>query len=148
MKLNQTGDQNMFPPETKILIADDMPALRELLKNQLKKMGFKNFTEANDGSEALQVLIDAYKSGNPFELVISDWNMPNMSGIDFLKKFRSSDQLKSVPFVLLTTESEREQVTEAIMAGVSQYMIKPFSPKLIDEKLRSAYQKHFAKKTA
>ncbi len=135
----------MFPPETRILIADDMPTIRELLKSQLKAMGFKSIVEAADGEVALNILITSVGKGAPIELVISDWNMPKLSGLDFLKQVRASNDWKTLPFVLLTSESERDQVTEAILAGVSQYIVKPFAPKIFEEKLKSVWVKHSKK---
>lgn len=91
------------------------------------------------------MLENQYAQANPIELVISDWNMPNMKGLDLLKKVCSSQVFVQLPFILLTSEAEREQVTEAVMAGVLQYIVKPFSGKVFEEKLKTAYQKHFKK---
>ena len=135
----------MFPPTTKILIADDMPTIRDLVKNQLKALGYKTILEAADGEQALQLLITNNVPGSQIELVISDWNMPKMTGLDFLKQVRASQEWVNLPFVLLTSESERDQVTEAILAGVSQYIVKPFAAKSFEEKLRSVWQKHAKK---
>lgn len=132
----------MFPPEARILVVDDMPSIRDLVKTQLRNMGFKNVTEAEDGLAALELLAKKYEEGYPYNLVISDWNMPRMKGLELLVKVRASVDYKNVPFVLLTSESERDQVTEAVMAGVSQYIVKPFSPKSFEDKLKAAWQKH------
>lgn len=131
----------MFPTTTRILVADDMPTIRELVKNQLKALGYKNIVEASDGEQALNYVINGATSGTPIELVISDWNMPKMTGLEFLKQIRASDQFAKLPFVLLTSESERDQVTEAIMAGVSQYIVKPFAAKAFEEKLKGVWAK-------
>lgn len=132
----------MFAPNTKILIADDMPTIRDLVKSQLKALGFKNVVEAADGEQALNLLIQHNTPGNQIELVISDWNMPKMSGLEFLKQVRASQDWAQLPFVLLTSESERDQVTEAILAGVSQYVVKPFAAKAFEEKLKGVWAKH------
>lgn len=132
----------MFPPETRILIADDMPTIRELVKNQLKNMGFKNIVEAADGESAMNLVISNTTIGTPIQLVVSDWNMPKMSGLEFLKQIRASTDWSNLPFILLTSESERDQVTEAILAGVSQYLVKPFAGKSFEEKLRGVWAKH------
>lgn len=132
----------MFPPETRILVADDMPTIRELVKNQLKAMGFKTILEAADGEQAMQVLTSNQSVGSPIQLVISDWNMPKMTGLEFLKQVRASSEWANLPFVLLTSESERDQVTEAILAGVSQYVVKPFAAKMFEEKLKGVWAKH------
>ncbi|MFN7728396.1 MAG: response regulator [Bdellovibrio sp.] len=134
----------MFPPTTKILLVDDMPTIRDLVKNQLRTMGFKNIIEAADGEAALNTVISQASAGTPVELIVSDWNMPKMTGLEFLKQIRASEQFAKIPFVLLTSESDREQVTEAIMAGVSQYVVKPFAAKAFEEKLRGVWTKFSA----
>ena len=132
----------MFPPETRILVIDDMPSIRDLVKNTLKAMGYKNLQEAEDGEQGLQVLMKSNSPGSAIQLVISDWNMPKMKGLDLLKQVRATAEWANLPFVLLTSESERDQVTEAVLAGVSQYIVKPFSAKIFEDKLRAAWQKH------
>lgn len=132
----------MFPPETRVLVADDMPTIRDLVKSQMKAMGFKTILEAADGEQAMQVLISNSAAGTPIQLVISDWNMPKMTGLEFLKQVRASSEWVNLPFVLLTSESERDQVTEAILAGVSQYVVKPFAAKIFEEKLKGVWAKH------
>jgi len=133
----------MIPVETKILIADDMPTIRDLVKNQLKALGFKNILEATDGEQALNLLIQHESQEPKVKLVISDWNMPKMSGLEFLKQVRATDQWRELPFILLTSEAERDQVTEAILAGVSQYIVKPFAGKAFEEKVNAGWSKHF-----
>lgn len=137
----------MFPLTTKILVADDMPTIRDLVKNQLKALGYKNLIEAADGEQALNLLIQNNNPGNQVELVVSDWNMPKMSGLEFLKQVRATQEWANLPFVLLTSESERDQVTEAVLAGVSQYIVKPFAAKSFEEKLKTVWDKHNKKKT-
>lgn len=132
----------MFPLETRILVIDDMPSIRDLVKNHLKAMGYKNIQEASDGEEGLRLLIQMNTPGHSIQLVISDWNMPHMKGIDLLKHVRSQAEWSNLPFVLLTSEAERDQVTEAVLSGASQYIVKPFSAKIFEDKLKTAYQKH------
>jgi two-component system, chemotaxis family, chemotaxis protein CheY len=132
----------LLPVESKILIADDMPTIRDLVKTQLKALGYKNIIEAVDGEQALNALILHDTTESKVAMVISDWNMPKMSGLEFLKQVRATDQWKSLPFVLLTSETERDQVTEAVMSGVSQYIVKPFAAKGFEEKFRQAWLKH------
>jgi len=132
----------MFPPETRILVIDDMPSIRDLVKGQLKTMGYQVIFEAQDGEEALELLHKQLKEGEPIQLVISDWNMPKLKGLELLKKVRASAEFKDLPFVLLTSEAEREQVTEAVLSGVSQYIVKPFSGKIFEDKLRTVWDKH------
>lgn len=130
----------MFPVNTRILVIDDMPSIRDLVKNHLKAMGYENVTEAGDGEAALKIINQHQSAGSPFGLIISDWNMPALSGLELLKKVRAES--KDTPFVLLTSESERDEVTEAVLAGVSQYIVKPFAAKIFEEKLKAAYDKH------
>lgn len=132
----------MFPLETRILVIDDMPSIRDLVKNTLRGMGYKNFQEAEDGEEGLKTLEKLHNGDQSIQLVISDWNMPKMKGLELLKHVRATENFKSLPFVLLTSESERDQVTEAVLAGVSQYIVKPFSAKIFEDKLKAAYAKH------
>ena len=136
----------MFSPETRIIVIDDMLSIRELVKTHLKTMGFKNILEAGDGEEALKMMIQFQSAGAPVELVISDWNMPKMKGIDLLRQVRGKAEWVQLPFLLLTSESEKEQVTEAVLAGVSQYVVKPFSGKVFEDKLKAAWTKHFGAK--
>lgn len=133
----------MFPRETRILVIDDMPSIRDLVKNTLKAMGYTNIQEAADGEEGLKVLLQNNSPGTQIQLVISDWNMPRMKGLELLKQVRATAEWSNLPFILLTSESERDQVTEAVLAGVSQYIVKPFSAKIFEDKLKAAYQKHF-----
>lgn len=135
----------MFPPHTRILIVDDMPSLRDLLKAYLRRLSFRNISEADDGRMAYQALLAAKAAGAPFELVISDWNMPNLDGLEFLKLVRSSPEWKNLPFILLTTESEKAKVLEAVMAQVSNYMVKPVEEAVLKEKLTKVWEKMTAK---
>ncbi len=132
----------MFPKDTRILVIDDMPSIRDLVKSQLKSMGFQSIVEAQDGQEGLQILDKRLMDGEPIQLVISDWNMPKLKGLELLKKVRASAEFKDLPFVLLTSEAEREQVTEAVLSGVSQYIVKPFSAKIFEDKLKTVWDKH------
>jgi two-component system, chemotaxis family, chemotaxis protein CheY len=131
----------MFPETIKILVVDDMPAIRDLVKSQLRVLNYRNVVEAGDGEAGFNIVSKAMESGAPVDLIISDWNMPKMTGLEFLKQVRASAQLSKTPFLLLTSESEREQVTEAILAGVSQYIVKPFAAKSFEDKLRTVWNK-------
>lgn len=135
----------MYPFETKFLVVDDMTAIRDLVKSHLRVMGFKKVLEAENGVDAFQMLENALKNEAPVEFIISDWNMPKMTGLELLKKVRSYPVYANLPFILLTSESEREQVTEAVLAGVSQYVVKPFSPKMIEDKIKSVWEKNLKK---
>lgn len=114
----------------KILIVDDFATMRRILKNILKQLGFTNITEADDGTTALETL----KSGQ-FDLIISDWNMPKMTGIELLKTVRADETYKEIPFLMVTAEAQKQNVIEAVQAGVSNYVVKPFTAESISEKL-------------
>lgn len=131
----------MFSPTTRVLIVDDMPSLRELLKAYLRRLGFRNIDEASDGREAYQMMVSAKASGGAFELIISDWNMPNMTGLELLKAVRTVNDWKNLPFLLLTTESEKAKVVEAVVAGVSNYIVKPVEEEILKEKLKKVWEK-------
>lgn len=131
----------MFDPKTQILIVDDMKTMRKLVKKACTDLGFTNFLEAEDGAQAFETLAGA---NPPVGLVISDWNMPNCTGLDFLKRVRAESRFKNTPFLLLTAESEAAQVATAIQAGVDNYMIKPFSTAALSEKLEAVHKKRSA----
>ena len=113
-----------------ILVVDDFATMRRIMKNILKQIGFTNITEADDGTTALNEL-----KKKKFDLIISDWNMPNMPGIELLKAVRSNNELKSLPFLMVTAEAQKQNVIEAVQAGVSNYVVKPFTAEAISEKL-------------
>ncbi|MFA6011273.1 MAG: response regulator [Desulfobacteraceae bacterium] len=115
-----------------VLLVDDLSNMRRLLKNIIKSLGFKTIHEASDGKEGLAVL-DEQDIG----LIISDWNMPNMTGIEFLKRIRSSEKHKNTPFLMVTAEATRENIIEAIGAGASNYVVKPVQADVLEAKLRS-----------
>lgn len=131
----------MFAPNTKILIVDDMMTMRKLVSKICKELGFTDLTEASDGAKAYELISSA---NPPFGLVISDWNMPQTTGLDLLKRVRAESRFAQTPFLMVTAEAEQHQIMEAVKAGVSGYVIKPFSADILKEKLTGAYQKHFA----
>ncbi len=120
----------------KVLVVDDSSVMRQIIKNNLKQLGFiqVNLIDAVDGQSALKKLGD-----EPADLVISDWNMPKMTGIEFLKKVRSDGSLKSVPFLMVTSEADKEKIMEAVKEGVSQYIVKPFNAKQLEEKIKEIF---------
>jgi two-component system chemotaxis response regulator CheY len=132
----------MCPRTTKILICDDMTAIRENVRRVLHSLGCTNILEAVNGQKGFELLEEQDLKADPIELVISDWNMPVLTGIEFLKKVRAEERWRELPFVLLTAEAERNQITEAIIAGVSNYVLKPFAPKSLEEKISAAWFKH------
>ncbi|MDH3229388.1 MAG: response regulator [Rhodospirillales bacterium] len=115
-----------------ILIVDDYKTMLKIIRNLLKQLGFTNVEEATDGSEALGKLRDG-----EFDLVISDWNMEPMTGLQLLKEVRADDRLRAVPFIIITAESKIENVVAAKEAGVSNYIVKPFNAATLKAKLTS-----------
>jgi len=115
----------------KILIIDDFATMRRILKNILKQLGFKNLVEADDGTTALNIL-----ESQKIDLIISDWNMPKMTGLELLKKVRASTEYKKTPFLMVTAEAQKQNVIEAVQAGVSNYVVKPFTAEAISDKLK------------
>lgn len=120
----------MFDFKVKVLVVDDFPTMRRIVKNLLKQLGFENIDEAEDGMAALGKL----RNGG-YGLVVSDWNMPNMEGIDLLRAVRTEPIVKDIPFLMVTAEAEKEKVIEAIKAGVDNYVVKPFTAEVLKEKL-------------
>jgi len=129
----------MFAPETKILIVDDMKTMRIVVKKNLTGLGLTNITEADDGETGWQAVEKSLTEMSPFKLIISDWTMPKMSGLDFLKKVRAHPKVAATPFVMLTAEADAALVKQAIMAGVNNYITKPFTPDGFKEKLMAVY---------
>jgi two-component system chemotaxis response regulator CheY len=126
----------MFNLKIKVLVVDDFPTMRRIVKNLLKQLGFENIDEAEDGAQALGKL----KSGG-YGLVVSDWNMPVMEGIDLLKHVREDETLKTIPFLMVTAEAEKDKVITAIKAGVDNYVVKPFTAEVLKEKLEKIADK-------
>ena len=114
----------------KFLVVDDFSTMRRIVKNCLQELGYTDITEADDGNTALPLL----KSG-AFEFLITDWNMPGMAGLDLLKAVRGDAKLAKLPVLMLTAEAKREQIIEAAQAGVSGYVIKPFTAVTLKEKI-------------
>lgn len=120
----------------KILIVDDFSTMRRIVKNLLNDIGYVNTTEADDGRSAWPML----QTGN-FDFVITDWNMPGMTGLDLLKNIRSDARLKQLPVMMVTAEAQRDQIIEAAKAGVNGYIIKPFTAVTLKEKLDKIVQR-------
>lgn len=128
----------MFDFSTHVLVVDDMLTMRKLVSKALKGIGFTQITEAADGNIAFEAL---EKAEPAIGLIVSDWNMPNCSGLEFLKKIRADERFKAMPFLMVTAEAEKTQIMEAVKAGVSNYVVKPFSPATLGEKLEVMHQK-------
>lgn len=120
----------MFGPSTKILIVDDFGTMRKILRNVLQQLGFNNIEEAENGVQALEKL----RAGS-FDLVITDWNMPEMDGLELLKNIRADANLKGLAVMMVTAEAEKDKVIEAIKAGVNNYIVKPFTAETMKQKL-------------
>jgi two-component system, chemotaxis family, chemotaxis protein CheY len=120
--------------DIKILVVDDFSTMRRIIKNLLQELGYSNITEADDGNTALPML-----KGGQFDLLITDWNMPGMPGLDLLKHVRADERLAKLPVLMLTAESKREQIVEAAKAGVNGYVIKPFTAATLSEKLQKIF---------
>ena len=123
------ADQNM-----RFLVVDDFSTMRRIVRNLLKELGFSNVDEAEDGQIALHKL----KNGQ-FDFIVSDWNMPNMTGIELLKAIRADPQLKHIPLMMVTAEAKKENIIEAATAGASGYIVKPFTAATLDEKLKKVF---------
>ncbi len=121
----------------KVLVVDDSSVMRQIIKNTLKQIGFGagNISDADDGDAGLKKVQEA-----PLELIVSDWNMPKMTGIDFLKAVRADGGLKGIPFLMVTSEADKEKIMEAVQAGVSQYIVKPFNANQLEEKIQAIFK--------
>lgn len=131
----------MFPPNTKFLVIDDFATMRKIIKKILTELGYSRVEEADDGAVALPLIQQAHEAGQPFQFIISDWNMPKMLGIDLLRACKADTRLNKIPFMLVTAESEQKQILEAAKAGVSDYIVKPFNAATLKVKLERVYQK-------
>lgn len=127
------SELNLF---LKVLVVDDMMSMRNIVKRALREIGYQNIHDAMDGEEALEKL----KSGG-FGLVLLDWNMPVMSGIELLRAIRADPTLQGLPVLMITAEAKMDNIMEAGQAGVSDYLVKPFSGQGLQEKLEKIFQK-------
>jgi two-component system chemotaxis response regulator CheY len=126
-----TTDKNM-----KILIVDDFSTMRRIVKNILRQLDFVNIIEADDGSTALEAL-----QQEKIDLVVSDWNMPKMTGLELIKVIRCDDALKHIPFLMVTAEAQQENIIEAVKSGVSNYIVKPFTAETLSQKINQIFNK-------
>ncbi|ADL55013.1 chemotaxis response regulator CheY [Gallionella capsiferriformans] len=120
---------------TRFLVVDDFSTMRRIVRNLLKELGFVHMQEAEDGVEALRKL-----RADTFDFVVTDWNMPNMSGIELLRAIRADAKLRHLPVLMVTAEAKRENIIEAAQAGASGYVVKPFTAATLDEKLKKIFQ--------
>lgn len=125
------ADKNMS-----ILVVDDFPTMRRIVRSLLKELGFTNVEEAEDGQDALNKL----RAGS-FQFVVSDWNMPNLDGLEMLKQIRADAELKDLPVLMVTAEAKKENIIAAAQAGASGYVVKPFTAATLEEKLNKIFEK-------
>jgi two-component system chemotaxis response regulator CheY len=118
-----------------ILVVDDFSTMRRIVKNVLRQLGYVNILEADDGMTALEIL-----KREKIDFIISDWNMPQMSGLELLKAVRMSEEWKDLPFLMVTAEGQKEHVIEAVKHRVSNYIVKPFTPETIMEKINKIFE--------
>lgn len=128
----------MFDPKTRILIVDDMLSMRKMIIKMCKDMGYTDLIGAEDGDKAWE---EIQKAEQPFGLVISDWNMPNCTGLDLLKRVRADAKFNKTPFLMLTAEAEGHQVAAAVTSGVDGYVVKPFAQTGLSEKMAAVHKK-------
>ncbi|MBN2298008.1 MAG: chemotaxis response regulator CheY [Deltaproteobacteria bacterium] len=124
-------DKNM-----KILVVDDFSTMRRIVKNILRQLNFNNIVEADDGSTGLDIL-----QKEKIDMVVSDWNMPKMTGLELLKAVRADDALKDIPFLMVTAEAQQENIIEAVKSGVSNYIVKPFTAETLGQKIEQIFNK-------
>ena len=124
-------DKNM-----KILIVDDFSTMRRIIKNLLRDLGFTNTVEADDGTTALPIL----QSGT-IDFLVTDWNMPGMTGIELLRAVRADEKLKTIPVLMVTAEAKRDQIIAAAQAGVNGYVVKPFTAVALKEKIEKIFER-------
>jgi two-component system chemotaxis response regulator CheY len=126
----------MIDTSLKVLVVDDMSTMRRIIKNVLKQIGFSDLVEAENGQDALKKL----KAGD-IGFIVSDWNMPVMQGIDLLRAVRADADLKHLPFLMVTAETQKDNIIEAVQAGVSNYVVKPFTAEALQAKLEKIFAK-------
>jgi len=119
-----------YDKSMRVLVVDDFSTMRKIIKNILRQLGFTNIVEADDGSTAWEVL-----NKDNIEFIVSDWNMPIMSGIELLRKVRGSEEYADIPFLMVTAEAQQENIIEAVQAKVSNYIVKPFTPETLGQKI-------------
>jgi two-component system chemotaxis response regulator CheY len=130
----------MFPSETRILLVEDTTITLRIMQKMFSQLGFTQVQACSNGLEAREEIERGLGLGKPYGLVIADWNMPGVSGLGLLKKMRAESITASVPFILLSSNSEKDRVLEAMRSGVSAYLAKPFSVEMLQGKMREAWE--------
>lgn len=123
-----------YNPEMRVLVVDDFSTMRRIIKNILRQLGFTNVVEADDGTTAWEVL-----NKDKIEFIVSDWNMPKMTGIELLRKVRGSEEFADIPFLMVTAEAQQENIIEAVQAKVSNYIVKPFTAETMKQKIEKIF---------
>jgi len=123
----------------RVLVVDDMAVMRKMVKKILKDLGFAKVDDSANGKIAFEMIKDAHATGSPFQFIVSDWNMPEMSGIELLQKIRADETFKKLPFLMVTAEGEKDNLIIAIKAGVTNFIIKPFTPDVFREKVEKIF---------
>lgn len=131
------ANQFMVDKRMRILVVDDYAPMRQTVKKQLLQLGFDNIAEAAGAGDAMQKI----EGGEEFALIISDWNMPETTGLDFLNYVRGAQRSKGIPFLMITAEASKDNIIQAAKAGVSQYIVKPFTAEILKEKLETVFTK-------
>jgi len=122
-------------PKMKTIVIDDMLTMRKIITKMLKQIGFTDIHEADDGATAWPMIEEALNNGQPFEFIVSDWNMPKMSGLELLERIRKDERTKKLPFLMITAEAEQSNVLKVVKAGVSNFVVKPFTPETLKGKI-------------
>jgi two-component system chemotaxis response regulator CheY len=125
--------------DARILVVDDMLAMRIIITKGLAELGYEDVTHATDGKTALRILEKSKEEGRIYDLIISDWNMPVMSGIKLLENVRQDDELKDIPFLMITAESEEKSAAKAVEIGVTHFIIKPFTIHTLENKIEKIF---------
>ena len=131
----------MSDKDIRVLVVDDFSTMRRIVRGILKRLGYKKIDEAENGKQALKLLREAEI---PFGLVVCDWNMPEMSGIELLREVRADSRLEGLPFLMVTAEAKKENIMEAINAKVTNYIVKPFTEEILAKKLEDIFKSQAA----
>ena len=138
----------MFAPDTRLLLVEDVQSVRTKIQQQLQALGFQDVTLATNGKEALEILLEAQQTAKDIEVVLSDWNMPFMDGLELLRVLRTTEYSTSVPFILLSAEIRADHILEAIAVGLSGYLRKPFSNAQLESALKRVWNKAASRQVA
>lgn len=136
----------MISNDTRILIVDDTPDMRESVRSILNEAGFLNIAEAADGVEGYNILVESFDNKKPIQFVFTDWYMPNMTGLEFVMKIRQTTALKDLPCIMITSENDVPMIVKAITAGATNYIFKPVERETLLSKMNEAWKHHHPEK--